>query len=84
MRLKSKIPDAIPEGEWFTSARVAQRLQDIGVELKPSAISQTLRLAHGVKAGVARRNHGRSYIEEWKVTDPVSFRAFFRDLVNRY
>tara|TARA_R110002020_G_scaffold110809_2_gene255968 strand:- start:531 stop:785 length:255 start_codon:yes stop_codon:yes gene_type:complete len=84
MRYKSKIPDAIPEGEWFTSERLSQRMKDNGVELKSQQISQTLRMANGVKAGIVRRNNQRSQVEEWKVTDPVSFRAFFRDLVNRF
>jgi len=84
MRFKGKIPDAIPEGEWFTSDRLSQRLKENGIELKAQQISQTLRMANGVKAGIVRRNNGRSSAEEWKVTDPVSFRAFFRDLVNRF
>jgi hypothetical protein len=84
MRYKSKIPDSIPEGEWFTSERLSQRMKDNGVELKSQQISQTLRMANGVKAGIIRRNNNRSNVEEWKVTDPVSFRAYFRDLVNRF
>lgn len=82
LRDKSKIAKFIPVDEWVTTARVTDLMNAGGVNILPRTVAHTLRLACKYRAGIQRR--GNTYdAEEWRVHDPMSFAAFFRDLVNR-